>query len=212
VSGGLLPGLTALAVAGLLASEWRGFRPGVWVCKPLASTGFVAYAIACGALESSYGVAVAIALVLGWWGDVLLIPRDREPVFLAGVAAFGASHVAYLAAFAIRGVAWLPALATGAAAAALAVPVWRWLAPHVGELRPVVRGYVGIITAMLALAAGATASSGDGLIGAGALAFYLSDLSVARDRFVRPGFANGAWGLPLYFGAQLLLARSVASI
>ena len=44
----------------------------------------------------------------------------------------------------------------------------------------------------------------------GAAMFCVSDLSVARDRFVSPGFVNGAWGLPLYFGGQLLLAASVA--
>ena len=47
------------------------------------------------------------------------------------------------------------------------------------------------------------------LILGGALAFYLSDLSVARDRFIREAFVNRLWGLPLYYGAQLLLAATV---
>ena len=42
-----------------------------------------------------------------------------------------------------------------------------------------------------------------------AVAFFCSDLSVARDRFVAPGFANRAWGLPLYYAAQLAFAWSV---
>jgi hypothetical protein len=46
----------------------------------------------------------------------------------------------------------------------------------------------------------------------GALAFTASDVSVARDRFVQPAFHNRAWGLPLYFGAQLLLAMTPALI
>jgi hypothetical protein len=41
-----------------------------------------------------------------------------------------------------------------------------------------------------------------------AVAFYLSDVSVARDRFVAPGFGNRIWGLPLYYGAQVLFALS----
>ena len=41
-----------------------------------------------------------------------------------------------------------------------------------------------------------------------AVAFYLSDVSVARDRFVAPGFGNRIWGLPLYYAAQLLFALS----
>ena len=40
----------------------------------------------------------------------------------------------------------------------------------------------------------------------GALGFFLSDLAVARERFVAKGFTNKLWGLPLYYGAQLLLA------
>jgi hypothetical protein len=39
--------------------------------------------------------------------------------------------------------------------------------------------------------------------------FYLSDLAVARERFVSSTFWNRAWGVPLYFGAQLVLASTV---
>jgi hypothetical protein len=46
---------------------------------------------------------------------------------------------------------------------------------------------------------------------AGAVLFALSDVFVARDRFVHSGFANRQWGLPLYFLAQLILAASVAA-
>jgi len=35
---------------------------------------------------------------------------------------------------------------------------------------------------------------------------------VARQRFVAKSFSNKLWGLPLYFGAQLLLAASVAAL
>jgi len=45
-------------------------------------------------------------------------------------------------------------------------------------------------------------------IRAGAVLFWLSDLAVARDRFVRPGFVNPLVGLPLYYAAQLLLASA----
>jgi hypothetical protein len=46
----------------------------------------------------------------------------------------------------------------------------------------------------------------------GAVMFYFSDVSVARDRFVAPGFINGLWGLPLYYGGQLFLAYSVSLV
>jgi hypothetical protein len=49
-------------------------------------------------------------------------------------------------------------------------------------------------------------------VAVGALAFTASDVSVARDRFVKHEFVNRAWGLPLYFGAQLLIAVTPALI
>jgi len=36
--------------------------------------------------------------------------------------------------------------------------------------------------------------------------FYVSDLSVARDRFVARAFVNRARGLPAYYAAQVLMA------
>lgn len=50
------------------------------------------------------------------------------------------------------------------------------------------------------------------LLLAGAFLFFLSDLSVARERFVAPGFANKLWGLPFYYGGQLLLALGAAPL
>jgi hypothetical protein len=41
--------------------------------------------------------------------------------------------------------------------------------------------------------------------------FYASDLAVARDRFVARVFLNRAWGLPLYFGGQLVIAASMST-
>ncbi|MBW2297136.1 MAG: lysoplasmalogenase, partial [Deltaproteobacteria bacterium] len=43
----------------------------------------------------------------------------------------------------------------------------------------------------------------------GALSFYVSDLFVARDRFLKNESLNRLLGLPLYYGGQFLLAFSV---
>ena len=72
--------------------------------------------------------------------------------------------------------------------------------------------YVVAISTMMAMAAGACAVDGNWLIPLGALLFLLSDLAVARDRFITPGFINRAWGLPMYFCGQVLLAGSVAYV
>ncbi len=200
---------TAIAVLGLLLAEARDSRPRVWIAKPLASTGFVVAAWSAGALASTYGRAVLVALALCWLGDVLLIPSGNAS-FLAGLGSFLAGHVAFGAAFALRGFA---PMATGVALALLLVPaavIWRWLAPRLdGAMRIAVPAYIVVITLMVALAAGSAWHRAGWLLLAGAVLFFISDLSVARDRFVRTGLVNRLWGLPLYYAAQLLLAASV---
>jgi len=45
----------------------------------------------------------------------------------------------------------------------------------------------------------------------GATLFWVSDVGVARDRFVARSPLNRYLYLPLYYGAQLLLGTSVAA-
>lgn len=201
--------LTAIAVAVLLVGERRSAPALCWIAKPLASAGFVAAALAAGATDSAYGSAILAALCLSWLGDVLLIPKSRT-IFRLGILAFLLGHVAFVVAFVVRGVD--PAWAIGALAAVAGplAAVLRWLGPHLGdELRAVVHAYMAVISLMVIAAAGTVGRAGDVTILAGAVAFYLSDLSVARDRFVEKVFANRAWGLPLYYAAQILLASTV---
>lgn len=203
--------LCGLSCAALLESERRGFRPGVWVSKTLASAAFVATALAAGALDSSYGQVVLLALCLCMAGDVLLIPHTREKLFLAGIGSFLLGHVAFGAAFFSRGLEPNALTLGGLGGLALATLSLRWLVPHLtGIFRIAVPAYIGVISLMVALASGASAASGDPRLVVGAIVFAVSDLTVARDRLIAKQFANGAIGLPLYFGAQIILATSVA--
>jgi uncharacterized membrane protein YhhN len=198
-----------LTVAGaifFLASERRGWKTGKWVGKPLASGAFLAAALHHGALDSAFGRWVAAALAFCVAGDLLLIPAST---FVLGLASFLVGHLLFAAGFVVRGVAWPVAGAAAAAALVAALVVGRWLLPHVRPaLRAPVVAYVAAISAMVALAAGSYARSPAPLVLGGALAFYLSDLSVARNRFVKPAFENRLWGIPLYYAAQLMFAWS----
>ncbi len=205
--------LCALAVVGLLWAEYRGSRRGLWLAKPLASLAFIWTGVAAGALDSTFGQLVLAGLALCLAGDLLLIPSERPALFRAGVFAFLVGHVAYSAAFLTRPLDPI-GLAAGAILLAVVVAgVLRWLD---GSLPPdmawPVRVYMVVIAAMSALACGVTAAGGPWAVAIGALAFTASDISVARDRFVRQDFLNRAWGLPLYYGAQLLLASTPALI
>ena len=77
--------------------------------------------------------------------------------------------------------------------------------------QPVVAYFI-VIGTMSALACAVTAAGGPAGVALGALAFAASDVSVARDRFVQHDFRNRAWGLPLYYCAQVLLALTPAAV
>ena len=198
--------LMAVLVAALLGAHHAN-RPRLeWLLKPAAALTFVAAGIAAGGLSSTFGRVLVLGLVLAAAGDVLLIPKSKA-AFLGGLVAFLLGHVAYAVAFALAGMRASAATITAVAGAVAATFVLRWLWPHVERpMRVPVVAYVLVITTMVALAAGAASEHRSWALLVGAVAFYLSDLSVARDRFVAPGFANRVWGLPLYFFAQLLLA------
>ncbi len=212
--------LTLVALAALLMAEYAGSRRGVWIAKPLASTGFLAVAIAAGALDGSaegggpdgrYGLLVLLGLVLSWWGDVFLIPDDRPRIFQAGIASFLLGHVAYVVAFASLGLQPLAAVVTTLILIAPVLKILRWLRPHLPpDMTIPVYAYIVVITCMIICAVGAVANVGRPMILLGALMFYVSDLAVARDRFVATGFDNRIWGLPLYYGGQLVLASTIA--
>ena len=196
--------LVAVVVAERNRAGWR-----IWP-KAAASAGFVAAAVAAGALDGGYGRWVLAALVLGMAGDVALA---RPSWFRAGLAVFLLSHLAYLVAFAVLDLRAIAAL-TGAAVLALpASAVGRWLLPHVpAGLRTPVVAYVVVITAMVAGAAGAASAGGPWPVLPAACLFYLSDVLVARDQFVDPAYVNRWVGLPMYYSAQVLFALSTGMV
>ncbi len=194
---------TALVWAEVVDSPaLRGF-------KMLASTGFIAVALSAGALSSSYGRIVLVALALSWAGDLLLTFTSRS-AFLGGLVAFLLGHVAYTVAFGTRGFDPILGAISAVAITMIAVFVWRWLAPHLGDMSGPVAAYIVVISVMVLFAFGAFGDGSTWLIPGGATLFFASDLFVARNQFVAPDPVNRMWGLPLYYLAQVLLALSVA--
>ncbi len=203
--------LCMVMVVVLLAAEYHSIRSLVWAAKPVAAAAYVGVAISLGALETGYGRFVLAALVLSWFGDVLLIPRKAPRLFRAGLLSFLMAHIALTAAFLVRGVDWEAFVIAALAVAAAAALVGRWLRAYLPkEMVTPVYAYIVAISLMLIFAAGTVSFAGKAGILIGALMFYFSDLAVARERFVASSFLNRAWGLPLYFGGQLVLATTVA--
>jgi uncharacterized membrane protein YhhN len=197
----------AIAVAALVWAELKSSRLGTWLTKPVASTLFIVTALLAGALASSYGRLILLGLFFSWLGDVFLIPK-RQIFFIAGLGSFLLAHLAFSAAFLLQQLEVLPLALAATATVVFAIIILRWLWPHLShKFRPAVVSYLGAISLMVVLAAGTMATAGLNLL-IGAVMFAVSDIFVARDRFVSPSVANRLWGLPLYYGAQLIFALS----
>lgn len=150
-----------LSVAALAFAAWRFGAPGVLV----------------------------MALGLCALGDYLL-SRDTDPSFLAGVAAFAAGHLAYVAVFlSVPGVS-LDHLTTGTGLIFTAVLVvygavmMLRLYRTAGPLRYAVMGYVPIILAMGLCAYCVPSSGPQRLVLPAALLFMISDTILATELFM----------------------------
>jgi len=211
---GLVPwcvGLTVLAVPLYLVAEHREHLHSRLVLKSVASLGFVGTALAAGATDSLFGLLILAGLLLCLAGDLFLISRQR-PLFNAGLVSFLLGHAVYTAAFIMRGQALLPMFAVMLLLLPIGFTIFRWLRSHAPkEMLNAIMAYIVMISVMAAAALGTVADGAPWLLLPGALAFYFSDLAVARDRFVKRGFINRAWGLPLYYLGQILIALSAGS-
>ncbi len=201
-------------LAALLYFETRENRAGMVTAKGVLSAVFVVAAAVQPWHLAAYAGWVLAGLCLSLAGDVLLALPGNRP-FLAGLVCFLSGHAAYVAAFFSASAPAAAALATLVPVGAASLVVYRWLRPHLGPMKGPVIAYIAVISLMLAAAAalfGAAPHARPVAATAffGALAFYLSDLFVARDRFVKNDIRNRHIGLPLYYAGQFLLAYSTA--
>lgn len=217
----LATAVCALGCAVLLVAEVRGLARLRIASKLCASAAFVALggiALDRGfdPAREAYAAWIMGGLVLGAIGDAALLGRGKR-AFLAGLGAFLLGHLAYVAGAAALvpittwptragAIALVPVVAGGGALALL------W--PHLGRLRRPVIAYVLAIVAMVVGAIAVTRAHALHdpqrlRLLAGASLFFVSDLAVARDRFVAHALSNKLWGLPTYYAGQLLIAWSL---
>lgn len=202
--------LVAASCVALVALLLLGQDFAAAAAKLVASSAFVALAIVAGGLQSNYGRIILLGLVFSWFGDAFLI-GETQLLFLSGLGAFLLAHLAYIVAFIERGISvkWAALAALPIVAIAIAVSVW--LAPHIPpELKVPVRVYTTVISLMVIAAIGTRGRGAPALILAGALLFFLSDLSVAALRLVQTDYPTYIWGLPLYYAGQACLAVSTS--
>lgn len=205
-----------LLLAGLLFFERRERSVLGLAAKAPLSCLFILAALLQPRPEPGYAWLMLAGLVFCLGGDVFLaLPQER--MFLFGLVSFLIGHVFYVAAFFALAQLNLWTWVGLASSLAVGAAVFRWLRPHLGKMFGPVIAYMVVISLMAVGAwtvfgAERLASPGRALVLAGALCFYVSDIFVARNRFVKPDLSNRLIGLPLYYAGQFLLAFSVGRI
>jgi uncharacterized membrane protein YhhN len=178
-----------------------------YVCKP-------------GALAALVGVAVLVdptiparrgwfvgALVFSLVGDVLLmLPRD---LFVAGLASFLVGHVAYVIGLTRHGGTLGATLASAAVVAVIGAVIGRRILGAVRATAPPMTGPVGAYMVVISIMVATAGASGNVLAAGGAALFYVSDASIAWDRFVRPWSWARTWIMVTYHLGQAGLVLSL---
>ena len=213
--------MTLLAVAivllaGLLFFEKKENRKGLLPTKTLLSLLFLITGISQIHFIQPYTLFIMMGLLFCLGGDVFLaLPQDR--MFLFGLVSFLLGHVCYVIGF-----VWIASLGkltlTGAMVTmVLSGFVFAWLRPHLGPMKKPVIAYILVISLMFIGAWSVLGMTHQPLMArlfvfTGAACFYISDIFVARDRFLKNEFINRLLGLPLYYLAQFMIAFSIGMV
>ena len=210
---GLIIILGIILLFGLLYYEKKKKRIPLLITKTTLSLLFVITVLLQPYSVPAYYHYLLTGLILCLVGDVCLaLPQKKA--FMGGLVAFLIGHVLYIFSFSslIPISHWFSSgllIIVG-----ISTLIFFWLRPHLKSMLIPVLIYILVITLM---ASGAWAVfwkssfqiSGRALILAGAFCFYVSDLFVARHRFIKEEYRNRLFGLPLYYTGQFMLAFSV---
>lgn len=203
------PGVLPLSVLCLAAMEVMVYSRGTpWAFRftIVASVSFVLAGAVGGAHKNGFGRLMFVGLVLCCAGDLLGVYD-----FIWGAVAFLAAHVAFIMAFLVQRIHWRSLIPAMICVVLVNIPICFWLLPHVPAAQlGLVLPYLLVISAMVVLSFGVRMPGGKTLLTAGAVIFFISDIFVARWRYVAPSGINAYFCYPLYYTACVLLALSIA--
>jgi uncharacterized membrane protein YhhN len=205
--------LGVILLFGVLYYEKKKDRIPVLINKSILSLLFVITALLQPHRVPAYYHYLFMGLIFCLIGDVCLaLPQGKA--FRGGLAAFLVGHVFY-----IFGFSSLTSISDWISIGVLIIFVMSafiffWLRPHLRSMLIPVLLYILVITIM---ASGAWTVfwkssfqiSGRTLILVGSLCFYVSDVFVARNKFMKEEYRNRLLGLPLYYTGQFSLAFSI---
>lgn len=206
--------LTLLAVifaAIQIRAEYRGPYRNIHIFKPLVMVCIILIAILGQTTAPFYKTLIIAGLLFSMAGDTFLMPPWNR--FVAGLIAFLAGHLLYIAAFTSQTstIIWWPLIPI----AIYGIVIYSFLAPSLDKMKVPVLAYIIVILVMAWLGWVFWLQSGNAnalLAFVGAVFFVISDSILATNRFRLQFKAGRLLNLTTYFIAQWLIAVSVGGI
>jgi uncharacterized membrane protein YhhN len=199
----------ALALVALAATNGRS--PRLYALAKPATT--ISLFLVTGWPGADFSIAVVVALVFSLFGDIALLRIDSTRHFLAGVGFFFVAHVALTYAFLFGGGAgWAVGVGVaGLLALGVSLATLRHIWPHVAvRMRVPFLIYGAAITIMFSSAcavyAGPWSADLRSAVLAGAILFYLGDMTLALNQFGTPLPQGQTISMALYWSGQLAFA------
>lgn len=205
--------LAVILLCGLLYFEKSENQAGRLLTKTPLSALFIIAALIQPHPLVSFFYFMVVGLMFCMAGDICLVFAQKA-MFLIGLVAFLLGHIWYTMAFfataTTHPLTWIGSVVVLIVSAVVFFQLW----PQLGSMKLPVLGYVIFISLMVCgawtvLGDGDLSGSGRIMVFAGAISFYVSDLFVARQRFIKKAYLNRLAGLPLYYFGQFLLAFSI---
>ncbi len=176
------------------------------ITKILASSLLVIFFYFNSTILSTFSLLFFCAVVFSFAGDLLLIAKSRSEYFLVGITAFGLAHISYSFAFFQLTLDWYLLAFIAPIGLTTAILTFIWLKPYLkNHYKKMVPSYLTLISIMLILGLTVGFSLQNYWFAAGSLLFAISDIFVARNRFIKAEFNNRLIGLPLYYLGQMML-------
>lgn len=196
---------------------WRGWERVRWVTKPGTLILLIAWFSSVGSWAGTLAL-FGVGLIFSLFGDIFLMLPAR--FFLAGVGAFFAAHVFYIAGFSLQPLSLrvetaLPVLAVAGVFVLVNGRIQTGLREQKQtQLSLPVALYAGVISLMLLMALStfarsAWAQSPALLVSLGAGLFFISDSILAYDRFAKPIRSGDIMVMVTYHLGQFCIASGV---
>lgn len=208
----------ALSAIAAIVGDNTNLRKLYVIVKPITTIIIIVLSISALFLNkdanNTYIILITVGLVFSLFGDIFLISKDNEKLFLYGLISFLLAHIIYSLTFTYFSAIKQADIAPAIIILALTAGTYIFLYKGLGKMKIAVLVYCLVIAFMLWRATSTLFDKGFSqtkalLLFTGAISFFISDLILATNKFKMKIPYFSVFNLITYWGAQTLIALSI---